>query len=92
MKIRKVLRKGQAGTEKAGVGAEGVHVRSQKAAVGMSILSPFLLTLPVFCQEPDQTSSRVKKAEQREEGETTHRLKVGESSICSWEPSLQGSC
>lgn len=40
-------------------------MRSQKAAVGMSILSPFLLTLPVFRQEPDPPAA---ESEGRAEG------------------------
>lgn len=33
-----------------------------------------------------------KKAEQREEGETTHRVTVGKMTICSWKLILLGSC
>lgn len=72
VKIRRFLREG-AGRNWKPVGCS--MWEAGMAAVGMSILSPFLLPCRVFSQKPDWTSSWEKKAEQREERKTTHMVK-----------------
>lgn len=55
-----------------------LHVRSQEDSMDLSVLFPFLLTLPGLQSRAWPNQQQGEKAEQRKEGETTHRVTGGE--------------